>query len=82
MAAQQQKIDIKAEKMNYCLYSQDNLDEELMIELRLLFHLSRQMSGLQLLGAVVIWLMVSTYGLADKIVLTDGDIIEGVQCKY
>ncbi|MGB2862094.1 MAG: DUF481 domain-containing protein, partial [Sedimentisphaerales bacterium] len=35
----------------------------------------------QLLAAAFIWLMASTHGLADKIVLTDGDIIEGVITK-
>ena len=32
----------------------------------------------RLMGAAVIWLMASTCALADKIILTDGDIIEGV----
>jgi hypothetical protein len=39
------------------------------------------MFRLQLLVTVFICLMVSTYGLADKIVLNDGDVIEGVVTK-
>ncbi len=52
-----------------------------MLKRRYLFHLSGQMFRLQLLVTAVIWLMASTYCLADKIVLTDGDIIEGVITK-
>jgi putative salt-induced outer membrane protein YdiY len=48
---------------------------------RVFFPLSGQVLGLQLLGAVVIWLLASSCSLADRIVLTDGDIIEGVITK-
>ena len=58
-----------------------NLGKELIPKRRSLFDLSRQMSELQLLVAVAIWLMASTCSRADKIVLTDGDIIEGVITK-
>jgi RNase P/RNase MRP subunit p29 len=51
------------------------------IERRVLFYLPRQKSRLQLVGAVVIWLLASTCSLADKIVLVDGDTIEGVITK-
>jgi len=51
-----------------------------MIEQRTPFRLSRQISRLQL-GAVLIWLLASTCSRADKIILTDGDIIEGVITK-
>jgi len=68
-------------RMDYCMCCQSNLSEELMIGRRTPFHLSRQMSGLQLLGTVVIWLLASTCSRADKIVLMHGDIIEGVITK-
>ncbi|NOR65921.1 MAG: DUF481 domain-containing protein [Woeseiaceae bacterium] len=60
---------------------QNSLSEELIIEPRALFHMSGRMSRLQLLAAVLIWLLASTCSLADRIVLTDGDIIEGVVTK-
>lgn len=57
------------------------LAKEPILKRRYLFHLSGQMFRLQLLAAVSIWLMASTCSLADKIILTDGDIIEGVITK-
>jgi len=67
--------------MDYSMYCQKNLNEGWMPECKAFFHLPRQIFRLQLLAAVSIWLMASTYSLADKIVLTDGDIIEGVITK-
>jgi len=67
--------------MDYSMYRQKNLNEEWMSEWRTFFHLPGQMFRLQLLAAAFIWLMTSTYGLADKIILTDGDVIEGVITK-
>lgn len=61
------------------MHFQKNLNES-----RVLLHLPGKMFRLQLLVAALIWLMASTYGLAGKIILTDGDIIEGVitkQCR-
>ena len=52
--------------------------KELIMKRRYLFKLSRQMFRLQLLVAALIWLMVPTCTHADKIILADGDIIEGV----
>jgi putative salt-induced outer membrane protein YdiY len=57
---------------------QNSLIEERMIGPSALSHLSRPMSGIQVWGAVVICLLASTCSRADKIVLMDGDIIEGV----
>jgi len=48
-----------------------------MIKERTSLRLSRRRSRLQL-RAVLIWLLASTCSRADKIILTDGDIIEGV----
>jgi len=45
------------------------------------FRLSGHMSRLQLLWAAAIWLLASTCSLADTVVLTGGDIIEGVITK-
>jgi putative salt-induced outer membrane protein YdiY len=52
-----------------------------MIEQSTPLRLSGQISGLQFLGAVIIWLLASSCGHADKVVLTNGDIIEGVVTK-
>ncbi|UCC45196.1 MAG: hypothetical protein JSU65_04575, partial [Candidatus Zixiibacteriota bacterium] len=59
----------------------NNLGEVAIIGRGVLLGLSRQGTGLWLLGAVVIWLSAAGYSLADKIVLMDGDIIEGVITK-
>jgi len=67
--------------MDYSMYRQKNLIEKWMPEWRALFHLPGQMFRLQLLVTAVIWLITSTCTLADKIVLTDGDVIEGVITK-
>jgi putative salt-induced outer membrane protein YdiY len=67
--------------MDYYMYCKINLAKEPILKRRYLFHLPGKMFRLQLLAATFIWLMASTQGLADKIVLTDGDIIEGVITK-
>jgi len=63
------------------MYGKNNPSEKRILGRRASFHLSGQLLGLQLLGAVVIWLSASTCSLADKVVLTDGDIIEGTITK-
>ncbi|MHC4752982.1 MAG: hypothetical protein ACYTFW_24335 [Planctomycetota bacterium] len=63
----------------YCyVYRRKNLIEGQVLRQRAFFHLSGQVFWFQLLGAVVILLLASTCSLADKIILTDGDILEGV----
>ncbi len=67
--------------MGQYICRQSNSSEERMLGRRASFHLSGQVLGLRLLGAVVIWLSASTCSVADKVVLIDGDIIEGVIAK-
>ena len=64
--------------MDYYMCCKINLAKEPILKRRYLFHLSGQMFRLQLLMTAVIWLTASACTRADKIVLTDGDIIEGV----
>jgi len=63
------------------MHFQKNLNEEWISEWRAFFQISRQMFRLQLLVTAFIWLMASTCTHADKIILTDGDVIEGVITK-
>jgi hypothetical protein len=58
-----------------------NLTKGAILRKRDPFRLSGQVSRFQLLGAAVIWLLASTCSLADTVVLTGGDIIEGVITK-
>jgi len=63
------------------MYGKNNPSGKRILGWRAFFHLSGQVLGLQLLGAAVIWLSASTCSLADKVVLIDGDIIEGTITK-
>jgi RNase P/RNase MRP subunit p29 len=54
-----------------------NLTDGQMPRQRAFFQLSEQAFRFQLLGAVVIWLLASTCTRADKVVLIDGDTIQG-----
>jgi len=67
--------------MDCYTYRQENLSKGPTLRWRSCFHLLGQISVLRLLAAVVILLLTSAYSRADKVVLNDGDVVEGVVTK-
>ena len=59
----------------------ENLSEGPILRWRIYFHLSGPKSALRFLATIIILLLTSAYSRADKVVLNDGDVIEGVITK-